>query len=90
MKHYSDGGKLPPAEEAARTAVLEPISSAPLTEKQRMGTLKIGTKADLPKGYRHRKEPDEGPTVTKKAKGGTASARADGCAQRGKTRGRMI
>ena len=35
--------------------------------------------------------PDEGPTKpVKKAKGGTASARADGCAQRGKTRGRMV
>lgn len=26
----------------------------------------------------------------KKAKGGTASARADGCAQRGKTRGKFV
>lgn len=26
----------------------------------------------------------------KKAKGGTASSRADGCAQRGKTKGRMV
>jgi hypothetical protein len=26
----------------------------------------------------------------KKAKGGTASSRADGCAQRGKTRGMML
>ena len=30
------------------------------------------------------------PPPVKKAKGGTASARADGCAQRGKTRGRMV
>ena len=28
--------------------------------------------------------------VVKKAKGGTASARADGCACRGKTRGKMV
>jgi hypothetical protein len=27
---------------------------------------------------------------TKMAKGGTASSRADGCAQRGKTRGKMV
>jgi hypothetical protein len=31
-----------------------------------------------------------GEGVVKKAKGGTASARADGCAVRGKTRGKMI
>ena len=35
--------------------------------------------------------PDEGPVKpVKKAKGGTASARADGCAIRGKTRGKMV
>ena len=31
-----------------------------------------------------------GEGATKYAKGGTASARADGCAQRGKTRGKMV
>lgn len=38
--------------------------------------------------------PNEGPTKNPKpkkmAKGGTASSRADGIAQRGKTRGRMV
>ena len=35
--------------------------------------------------------PDEGYRGTKKlAKGGSASSRADGTAQRGKTRGRMV
>ena len=29
------------------------------------------------------------PPAVKKAKGGTASSRADGCAMRGKTRGKM-
>lgn len=32
--------------------------------------------------------PPESPV--KKSKGGTASSRADGCAQRGKTRGKMV
>ena len=32
----------------------------------------------------------EGIRVEKKAKGGTASSRADGCACKGKTRGRMV
>jgi hypothetical protein len=31
-----------------------------------------------------------GEGVVKKAKGGTASSRADGCAIKGKTKGRMI
>lgn len=31
-----------------------------------------------------------GENATKYAKGGSASARADGCAQRGKTRGKMV
>lgn len=31
-----------------------------------------------------------GEGMTKYAKGGTASSRADGCAQRGKTKGRMV
>ena len=31
-----------------------------------------------------------GEDATKYAKGGTASARADGCAQRGKTRGKIV
>ena len=32
----------------------------------------------------------EGIRVDKKAKGGTASARADGCCTKGKTRGKMV
>lgn len=35
-------------------------------------------------------EGDELRSVKKMAKGGTASKRADGCAQRGKTKGKMI
>ena len=33
--------------------------------------------------------PPATPPVIKKAKGGTASSRADGCAMRGKTRGKI-
>jgi hypothetical protein len=32
----------------------------------------------------------EGIRVEKKAKGGTASSRADGCCTKGKTRGKMV
>jgi hypothetical protein len=49
---------------------------APRTPK----TPKKGTPEQLGEGIR----------VEKKAKGGTASSRADGCACKGKTRGRMV
>lgn len=39
------------------------------------------------KAYEDSKQPY---TPAKKAKGGSISARADGCAQRGKTKGRMV
>lgn len=57
---------------------------------------RINTSKDIPPNMpgseiRIEKEPKTTPKVEKKAKGGmTASARADGIAQRGKTRGKMI
>lgn len=49
---------------------------------------KMNVRGETPKGYRHRKEPDEGP-IKKMASGGYTKA-ADGCAQRGKTRGKFV
>jgi len=40
-------------------------------------------------GIRVEKEPKPTPKVVKKASGGSASARADGCCTKGKTRGKM-
>ena len=40
-------------------------------------------------GIRVEKEPKSTPKVVKKASGGTASSRADGCCVKGKTKGRM-
>ena len=63
----------------------------PLTEKQRMG--KMVVKGETPKGYRHRKEPDEGaPPVKKMASGGLSAGhkQADGIAKKGKTRGMEV
>jgi hypothetical protein len=57
---------------------------------------KIGTEKDVPpnmpgSGIRVEKEPKPMPKPVKKmAKGGSASSRADGIAQRGKTRGTMV
>jgi hypothetical protein len=41
-------------------------------------------------GIRVEKEPKPTPKVVKKASGGSASARADGCCTKGKTRGKMM
>jgi hypothetical protein len=48
-----------------------------------MGVSKEGKKGDF------NEEPDTAP-LKKMAKGGSASKRADGCAVRGKTKGRMV
>jgi hypothetical protein len=46
---------------------------------------------DTNKGYEYAtKNKRNGGAIKKMAKGGSASSRADGCAQRGKTRGKMI
>ena len=54
--------------------------------------VRTGTKPQEPgSGIRVEKEPKPvAPKVVKKASGGSASSRADGIAQRGKTRGKMI
>ena len=62
---------------------------APLTEKQRMDKMVIGSKKDLKPGDEEKLSKIPEPVV-KKAAGGTASSRADGCAQRGKTRGKFV
>jgi hypothetical protein len=41
-------------------------------------------------GIRVEKEPKPVPKVVKKASGGSASSRADGCCTKGKTRGKMV
>jgi len=96
---YSDGGKLPSAEEAIRMTVVEPVPKLKPEPKRRA---KEPAKPERPfraemleKFGGKMKEPpmpDEGPTENK-AKGGkvgSASKRADGCCQRGKTRGKMV
>ena len=57
---------------------------------------KINTEKDVPpnmpgSGIKVEKEPKPvTPKVVKKAGGGSASSRADGCAQRGKTKGTIV
>lgn len=77
----------------------------PLTRAQRMAPMRIGSRKDLRPGDERMLnpvlEPVEGEEVgmeerkskvykKKMASGGSASSRADGCAQRGKTRGKMV
>ena len=53
--------------------------------------VRTGTKTQEPgSDIRVEKEPKPAPKVVKKASGGSASSRADGIAQRGKTRGTMV
>ena len=91
-RRYNDGGKLPPAEEAVRTAVLEPVEPAPMSEKKRMGKIVIGKPGDVSPAERRKimRDMKMASDPVPKAKGGTASSRADGCAMRGKTRGKMV
>lgn len=72
--------------------VLEPASSASAPAKEPMPKAPPPPKekpfrAEMLKDI---KEPPRDPEGAPMRKGGTASARADGCAQRGKTRGKMV
>ena len=40
--------------------------------------------------HKHERAKHKGKSLTKLAKGGSASARADGCATKGKTKGRFV
>ena len=99
---YNDGGKLPPAEEAVRTAVLEPVpevktkrvvqkkdtaKSTPRTESRTTGNV---FRAEMLERFGGKmKEPPRDPEGAPMRKGGYVKS-ADGCATRGKTRGKMV
>lgn len=59
----------------------------PADEYGKMVDKEMGKSEGRVKGD-YNEEPDTAPV--KKAKGGSVSARADGCAVRGKTKGRMV
>ena len=85
------------AEKSEKTKAIE---SAPVADEGRFGipamVKKAMSGAAAAEDYIRDKlgmKPAEAPTTVKKAKGGkvsSASKRADGIAQRGKTRGRMV
>ena len=92
-RRYADGGKLPSAEEAARTAIAEPvpqIKPEPKRKPKESAKPERPFRAEMLQKFGGKmKEPPRDPEGAPLAKGGSASSRADGCAMRGKTRGRM-
>lgn len=64
----------------------EPVEPTPPDIKDKLQTMKNQRAAE---NYQKTKDNKAGGMI-KMAKGGTASSRADGCAQRGKTKGRMV
>jgi hypothetical protein len=94
MKHrYNDGGGVF-REGMEVPANTEDMKSAPkpLTPAQRLGKMNIDRTGKLTPAERRKLERDMkmASDPIPKAKGGTASSRADGCAMRGKTRGKMV
>ena len=87
MKRYQDGGKteipltkrMPAPQTDAELDKISPEARRMMEEKMR----------DMEQEKRQKKM-EEAVKGKKYAKGGSVSKRADGCAQRGKTKGRMI
>jgi hypothetical protein len=99
---YNDGGKLPPAEEAVRTAVLEPVpevktkrvvqkkDTAKSTPKSESRSTSNVFRAEMLERFGGKlKEPPRNIESAPMRKGGYVK-KADGCATRGKTRGKMV
>lgn len=102
-RRYADGGPLPSAEEAAKTAVLEPAGQPPMTAQERLG--KVSIPSEIPPGFVMprivpdskrpaevgvRKEKKKVEVYEKKLASGGYVKAADGCVKRGKTRGRIV
>lgn len=80
-------GMIPPVENERTAPPAKAASAPPLPPKQTKEEKQVYREKMGPPPM----EPDSGSAVPKKmAKGGSASSRADGCCQRGKTRGRMV
>ena len=85
------------AEAGAGRGLTVPPTAAEMRRMQERADRDVFTeekagKTKTPKGEKLPRDlmPEDLPPVKKMAKGGSASARADGCAQRGKTRGKMV
>lgn len=89
MKKYAEGGIYtaemgkPPMDPEGVPAAKKPAPKTPAPKKPVPRDTVFREGMPVPQDI-------DGASVKKMAKGGSASSRADGCAQRGKTRGRMI
>ena len=75
-------------EKSSRTKLLESLPANPMQSMAAAvsrGLDKIGITQE-----REYKDKSKEEVAVKRAKGGSVSARADGCATKGKTRGRMV
>jgi hypothetical protein len=70
----------------AKAAPKEPVEEIPSEIKDKLQTMKNQRAAE---NYQKTKDNKAGGMI-KMSKGGSASARADGCAVKGKTRGKMV
>jgi hypothetical protein len=85
-------GKLPPAEDAVRTAVVEPVPKIRPAPKKpaKESPPSRPFRAEMLKEYGGTmKEPPRDPEGAPMRKGGYVKS-ADGCVKRGKTRGKMV
>jgi hypothetical protein len=74
----------------AKAAPKEPVEEIPSDIKDKLQTMKNERAAAAYEKRRAAGEDYKKGGMLKMAKGGSASSRADGCAQRGKTRGKMV
>jgi len=74
----------------AKAAPKEPVEEIPSDIKDKLQTMKNERAAAAYEKRRAAGEDYKKGGCVKMAKGGSASSRADGCAKRGKTRGKMV
>lgn len=96
-RHYRTGGTTPPppkSEEMQNEEMIPGILNQPETpadKKQDEADKKApGMDADQPKKPPVKKKAEGGAIYSRGAKVGSASKRADGCAERGKTKGKFV
>jgi hypothetical protein len=89
----SGKGRLPTENDMGPMGFPAPAKMPELKTKDTGDKNEVDLKGNLPKGYENAKPVKKGGMIKKMAKGGSvssASKRADGCASKGKTKGRII
>jgi hypothetical protein len=89
-KIKSGKGRLPNEDDMGPMGFPSPVKMPELKTKNTGDKNEFELKGNLPKGYENAKPVKKGGMIKKYSKGGSASARADGIATKGKTKGRII